>query len=94
MFPSHVFESDSPPSDFALKMRKYVIVIGLLQFACVLGRIIVGDTMGALCMMFVVAMAYMISFGEPPLHIRWVFMWTFFCFINAGDKLFFSCALL
>ncbi|CAD7953648.1 unnamed protein product [Amoebophrya sp. A25] len=84
IFPAHVFESEMPPSDFMLKMKKWVVVIGIAQFLCVLGRIVVGDSMGALCMMFVVSMAYMICFGEPPLHVRWVFMWTFFCFINAG----------
>ncbi|CAD7954430.1 unnamed protein product [Amoebophrya sp. A120] len=84
IFPAHVFESDQPPSNFALQMRKFVIFIGVIQFLCVLGRLIVGDTLGSLCMLFVVSMAYMISFGEPPLHIRWIFMWTFFCFINAG----------
>lgn len=87
LFPSYALDTNEaamPPTDFMLKMRKYIMFIGLIQLCCVLARLSVGDVMGAICMSIVVSMVYMITWGQPPLHIRWVFMWSFFCFINAG----------
>ncbi len=73
-----------PPTDFNIKMRPVVILLGLLQFVCVIGRIVIGDVIGGLCMLIVVWLAYQIAYGTPPLHLRWIFMWGFFCFLNAG----------
>jgi len=43
-------ELETPPTDFCIKMRKFIVFLGLLQFLCVLGRVVMGDIIGGLCM--------------------------------------------
>lgn len=35
-------------------------------------------------------MAYQLAFVDPLMHVKWIFLWGFFCFVNAGRKMFFK----
>ena len=62
-FVANFFSTFSLATDRCIKLRPAVVAIGILQFICVLGRIIIGDIIGGLCMMIVVALAYQIAYG-------------------------------
>lgn len=87
IIPSHMLEDLGPPTDYCLKMRKWIIGLVFVMIATVFGRCLVGDVVGGLCQMCVAFIGYAIAFGEPVCQVKWIWMFTFFCFLNAGFDL-------
>lgn len=82
--------AQEPPTEWALSMRKWVIVLWLMMLALFIAKIVVLDLFGALSMLIVVGLGYFVPFGKPTMQQRWIIFWGIMCAFNAIIDLIFG----
>lgn len=83
-------DTNAPPTEWALTMRKWVICLWLLLLGCFIGKLVVLDLFGAFSMLIVVALGYFVPFGKPAMQQRWIIFWGIMCAFNCIIDLIFG----
>merc|ERR1719378_644199 len=63
-------------------MRKWVILLWLIMVLLLIGKILVLEVFSALSLFLVVALGYLVPFGDPPMQMRWIVLWGVICAVN------------
>lgn len=81
---------DAPPTEWALSMRKWCIVLWVLLFLLFIAKLVVLDFFGGFSMLFVIGLGYFVPWGKPAMQQRWIIMWGIICAFNAMIDLIFG----
>lgn len=70
------------PTQWALEMRKWTIVLWLALMALLIGKLFVLEIFGCLSILCVVAIGYFVPWGKPPMQQIWIIFWGAICAFN------------
>lgn len=74
--------ASGPPTEWALSMRKWCILLWVCLTLLFIGKFVVLDFFGAFSMLFVVGLGYFVPWGTPPMQQRWIIFWGIICAFN------------
>lgn len=70
------------PTQWALEMRKWTILLWVLLVALLIGKLVVLEVLSCLSILCVVAIGYFVPWGKPPMQQIWIFAWGALCVFN------------
>jgi len=78
------------PTEWALQMRKWMIVLWVLLLGLLIAKCVVLDFFGAFGMLVVVVLGYVVPFGKPVMQQRWIIFFGLLCAFNCVVDLIFA----
>jgi len=70
------------PTQWALEMRKWTILLWILLLLILIGDLIVLEVFACFSILCVLAIGYWVPWGRPPMQQIWIIFWGFVCAFN------------